>query len=76
MLRKLKYLLITLLMGCSGLPDVTSTVSEESLNARYPKLIALSQEGLPTDQANSSEVIEELDSRTASLWYRIGLFRN
>ena len=76
MLRKLKYLPIIVLMGCSGFPQIGSTISENSLNADYPKLMALSQEGLPTDNTSGSEVIEELDNRTASLWYRIGLFRN
>ena len=76
MLRNLKYLPLFVLMGCSGLPEIDSTISDESLNADYPKLIALSQDGLLSDETAGSDVIEELDSRTASLWYRIGLFRN
>jgi len=76
-MRRLLLVLFTLaLAGCADFPSLSDRVSEASLNAEYPKLIALSQE-VPEESTNTgAEVIEELDSRTAGLWARIGTLFN
>jgi len=38
--------------------------------------VALSQDTTPVDYSEGQAVIDELESRTASLWARLGLARN
>lgn len=76
MSRLIPVFALTVLVGCTEFPTLGDQVSEASLNADYPKLIALSQDGLVEDSTTGSEVINELDSRTASLWARIGSLFN
>lgn len=72
MARLLTISAILALAACSQFPELGDQVSEANRNADYPKLIALSQDGIPEPQTTGAEIIEELDSRSASLWERIG----
>ena len=74
-MRKIIAILL-LTAGCSQTPELTQSVSEESLAASYPKLIALEGQDPFTTATNGSAVIEELDGRTAGLWSRIGSIFN
>ena len=74
--RILPLLALVALVGCTEFPSLGDQVSEESLNADYPKLIALSQDGFAEDSTTGSDVIAELDNRSAGLWARIGSLFN
>jgi len=64
------------LTACAEYPVLDREISAESRAADYPKLEALSQDTTPIDYSVGQDVIDELESRTASLWARLGLARN
>ena len=68
--------IVLLLAGCTQSPDLAQSVSEESLAASYPKLIALEGQDPFATSTTGTDVIEELDDRTAGLWSRIGSLFN
>ncbi len=68
--------ILLLVAGCAQAPDLSQAVSQESLAASFPKLIALEGQDPFTSSTTGSDVIEELDGRTASLWSRIGSLFN
>lgn len=68
--------LLMLMAGCTQAPNLDHAISQESLSAGYPKLIALEAESALSPPYSGDEVIEELDDRTASLWSRIGSLFN
>lgn len=67
---------LLLLSACADFPDLGTKMSEESLAADYPKLVALSQDNLDDNSNTGQEIIDELENRTSSLWARLGLLRN
>jgi len=62
--------------GCSQAPNLDQNISEDSLGAEYPTLIALEGQDPFTNGDSGQDVIAQLDSRTASLWSRIGTLFN
>ena len=68
--------IILLATGCTQAPDLDQAISEDSLAASYPKLIALEGDSPFATSTTGSDVIEELDGRTASLWSRVGSLFN
>ena len=66
------FAILLLAAGCTQTPELTQSVSDESLAASYPKLIALEGQDPFATATTGSDVIEELDDRTANLWSRIG----
>lgn len=72
MARLLSCFAILALSACAQFPQLGHQVTEANRGAGYPKLIALSQDDLSEPLINGDEVIEELDTRSANLWERIG----
>lgn len=62
--------------GCAQTPDLDQNISNASLGADYPTLIALDGQDLFASDTGGQDVIAELDARTASLWSRIGTLFN
>lgn len=76
MLRLTGIAALLALTACADFPVLDREISAESQAADYPKLVALSQDTAPVDYSEGKDVIDELESRTASLWARLGLARN
>lgn len=71
-MRKILVVLV-LVTGCTEFPVLDQGVSEASLSAPYPKLIALDGQGDLNPEIADQGVIDELDGRSSSLWARIGV---
>lgn len=74
-MRKMLAALI-LVTACTEIPQLDQDISDESLAAPYPKLIALEGQTVLETGTSTQDVIDELDGRTASLWSKIGSIFN
>lgn len=64
---------LALLAACSTAPELDDRISDEAREADFPTLIALDGPALgDAGTGTGGDVIDELDSRTANLWARIG----
>ena len=74
-LRHVALTLALLLAGCAQFPELDDAITEESRNAPYPKLTALSQEPLTTATDSDAET-QSILARTAALFARATALKN
>ena len=72
-MRHFIFISVLALAACANVPQLDDRITDEAQQAPYPTLITLDGPTLgDLGSTKGDDVIDELDSRTTSLWDRIG----